>query len=110
VASGSLYSRLDLNSQQLSHKPGYSSVLFDGEGNSIVCSNGKWGCVDASGKLLIPIRIDSEESVMNMIDRIRHDGITQLTPIVFHHLLIYEDNKRNAHALSDKIDDNLWDY
>ena len=110
VASGSLYSRLDLNSQQLSHKPGYSSVLFDGEGNSIVCSNGKWGCVDASGKLLIPIRIDSEESVMNMIDRIRHDGITQLTPIVFHRLLIYEDNKRNAHALSDKIDDNLWDY
>ena len=110
VESGSLYSRLDLNSRQLSHQPGYSSVLFDGEGNSIVCSNGKWGCVDASGKLLIPVSIDSEETVMNMIERIRHDGITQLTPIVFHRLLIYENSKRNSHALSDKIDDSLWDY
>ena len=110
VASGSLYSRLDLNSQQLSHQPGYSSVLFDGEGNSIVCSNGKWGCVDTDGKLLIPVRIDSMESVLNMIERIRRDGITQLTPIVFHRLMIYENRKRNAQALSDKIDDALWDY
>ena len=110
VASGTLYSRLDLKSQQLSHQPGYSSVLFDGEGNSLVCSNGKWGCVDASGKLLIPVRIDSEESVMNMIERIRREGIPELTPIMFHRLLIYENSKRNAHALSDKIDDSLWDY
>ena len=110
VESGSRYSRLDLKSQQQSHQPGYNSVLFDGEGNSIVCSNGKWGCVDASGKLLIPVRIDSEESVMNMIERIRREGITELTPIVFHRLLIYENSKRNAYALSDKIDDSLWDY
>lgn len=110
VASGSKYSRLDLGSSQLSHQPGYSSVLFDGEGNSIVCSNGKWGCVDANGELLIPVSIDSEGSVMNMIKRIRQGGLTHLTPIAFRRLMIYENSKRNAHALSDRIDDSLWDF
>lgn len=110
VASGPLFSRLDLKSQKLSHQPGYSTVLFDGNGNSIVSSDGKWGCVDAEGKLLIPVSVGSEEAVLDMIERVRRDGVTQLSPNMFRRLMIYENSERNTHALSEKIDDSLWDY
>ncbi|MBR3659863.1 MAG: hypothetical protein IKN61_08170, partial [Bacteroidaceae bacterium] len=96
--------------QKLSHQPGYSTVLFDGNGNSIVSSDGKWGCVDAEGKLLIPVSVGSEEAVLDMIERIRRDGVTQLSPNMFRRLMIYENSERNTHALSEKIDDSLWDY
>ncbi len=110
VASNSLYSRLDLKTQQMSHQPGYSSVLFDADGNSIVCSNNMWGCVDAKGTLLIPTKVDSNEAVINMMERAKRSGITDFSPIVFHRLMIYENPKRNAYTLSDKIPDNMWDY
>lgn len=110
VAKDSLYSRFDLKTQQLSHLPGYGAVLFDADGNSIVRSNNRWGCVDAKGTLLIPAKVDSDEAVLNMLERVKRDGITQLTPIVFHRLMIYENRELNSHALTERIPDDLWDY
>lgn len=110
VAKDSLYSRLDLKTNEISYPSMFGTVVFDGKGNSIVRSGKYWGAVDPDGKMVIPLKLTRRQMVADILKMMQDKGIQQIGEKDAYSLNIRMSQERYLLMLSDVVPDYLWDY
>lgn len=110
VAKDSLYSRLDLKTNEISYPSMFGTVVFDGKGNSIVRSGKYWGAVDPDGKMVIPLKLTRRQMVADILKMMQDKGIQQIGEKDAYSLNIQMSQERYLLMLSDVVPDYLWDY
>lgn len=109
VATDTLLYRYDLQTHAFSFKPGFGTVTFDAEGNTVVRQGDMWGVVNPEGKIRIPVRVGSEKVARAILAK-TSDKASQLTEGDVYRMSIYESDERNEKLISDCIPNYLWDY
>ena len=110
VAKDSLYSRLNLKTNEISYPSMFGTVVFDGKGNSIVRSGKYWGAVDPDGKMVIPLKLTRRQMVADILKMMQDKGIQQIGEKDAYSLNIRMSQERYLLMLSDVVPDYLWDY
>ena len=110
VAKDSLYSRLDLKTNEISYPSMFGTVVFDGKGNSIVRSGKYWGAVDPDGKMVIPLKLTRRQMVADILKMMQDKEIQQIGEKDAYSLNIRMSQERYLLMLSDVVPDYLWDY
>lgn len=110
VTKDSLYSRLDLRTNQITFPSKFGTVAFDGQGNAMVRSGRFWGAIDVNGKMIIPLRLTRRQMVADVLKQMRDSGRQTIDDKDAYHLNIELSQERYAVMLSDKVPDYLWDF
>lgn len=110
VTADSLYSRLDVKTNEMKYPKKFNEVLFDNDGNSVVRSGKYWGSVDFQGNMIIPMRMTRQQTVFDVLKTMKRDGISKLSDSEAYRMNIRHSPERNNLMLSDMIPDYLWDY
>lgn len=84
---------------------------FTDEGIAIVSnSDGRYGCIDQKGVLIVPMRLNDKDMVRSCLADMRSAGTAQLSEIDAYRYNIRNNPARNSFRLSHSIENNLWEY
>lgn len=68
------------------------------------------GCIDTTGKEIIPIEMDNGSLALKAYKQFVADGKTAWEKIDTYRFKLYQNDERNKKSLYDTIPTNLWDY
>ncbi|MBD5327055.1 MAG: WG repeat-containing protein [Bacteroides sp.] len=71
---------------------------------------GKYGCIDSKGAVIIPLELTNSDLVKDGYKMLMQRDLKTWRPIDTHRILLGSLAKNNTYRLSQKLDNNQWEY
>ncbi len=111
VKKGDKWFNLDIAKKQIVSKGYHYAYNFNANNDAFIQDeNGLIGVINSSDQIIIPLRLSSLERANKCYEQMKNDGKSSIEEVEAYRFNLMFDDTRNLFRITEKINENLWDF